>query len=120
MDLPGTNSSTSTTDERAAARAFVARCEVRLSTLHRVAVGMPVGGRPARCYGPNTIGLERKGFSEERRAALKQLWRLLHNPKITTSEAVDRARAELAGQPDVEAVLDFMATAKRGVVLARG
>ena len=79
-----------------------------------------VGGRPARCYGPNTIGLERKGFSEERRSALKQLWRLLHNPKITTSEAVSRARAELAGQPDVEAVLEFMATSKRGVVLARG
>ncbi|MGB0114994.1 MAG: hypothetical protein WBP59_17375 [Ilumatobacteraceae bacterium] len=30
-------------DERAAARAFVARCEVRLSTLHRIAVGMLSG-----------------------------------------------------------------------------
>ena len=43
MDLPGTNSSTSTTDERAAARAFVARWEVRLSTFHRIAVG-PLSG----------------------------------------------------------------------------
>ncbi len=32
-----------TADERAAARAFVARCEVRLSTLHRIAVGMLSG-----------------------------------------------------------------------------
>ncbi len=32
-----------TTDERAAARAFVARCEVRLSTFHRIAVGMLSG-----------------------------------------------------------------------------
>ncbi|NNE96614.1 MAG: hypothetical protein HKN24_11355 [Acidimicrobiales bacterium] len=31
------------TDERAAARAFVARCEVRLSTFHRIAVGMLSG-----------------------------------------------------------------------------
>jgi len=30
-------------DERAAARAFVARCEVRLSTFHRIAVGMLSG-----------------------------------------------------------------------------
>ena len=30
-------------DERAAARAFVARCEVRLSTVHRIAVGMLSG-----------------------------------------------------------------------------
>lgn len=32
-----------TDDERAAARAFVARCEVRLSTFHRIAVGMLSG-----------------------------------------------------------------------------
>lgn len=30
-------------DERAAARAFIARCEVRLSTFHRIAVGMLSG-----------------------------------------------------------------------------
>ncbi|WP_395154783.1 hypothetical protein [Ilumatobacter sp.] len=32
-----------TEDERAAARAFVARCEVRLSTFHRIAVGLLSG-----------------------------------------------------------------------------
>ena len=32
-----------TVDERAAARAFVARCEVRLSTMHRIAVGLLSG-----------------------------------------------------------------------------
>ena len=32
-----------TPDERAAARAFLARCEVRLSTFHRIAVGMLSG-----------------------------------------------------------------------------
>ena len=39
-----------------------------------------VGSRPARCFGPNTIGLERKGFSEERRDAIKKAWRFLHSP----------------------------------------
>jgi hypothetical protein len=32
-----------TAEDRAAARAFVARCEVRMSTLHRIAVGMLSG-----------------------------------------------------------------------------
>jgi UDP-N-acetylglucosamine acyltransferase len=76
-----------------------------------------VGNRPAKCYGPNVIGLERKGFSKERRAALRSLWRLLHNPKLTTTRAVERAREELGGQPDVELVLEFMAASKRGVIL---
>jgi UDP-N-acetylglucosamine acyltransferase len=78
-----------------------------------------VGARPAKCYGPNTIGLERKGFSEERREALKKLWRVLRSPKLTTTQAVEKARAELAGQPDVDAVLAFIDGTRRGVILAR-
>lgn len=43
MNLPVDPNSELTSDERAAARAFVARCEVRLSTFHRIAVGMLSG-----------------------------------------------------------------------------
>lgn len=43
MNVPSENASALTTDERAAARAFIARCEVRLSTFHRIAVGMLSG-----------------------------------------------------------------------------
>lgn len=44
MTLPDADDdATLTADERAAARAFVARCEVRLSTFHRIAVGLLSG-----------------------------------------------------------------------------
>jgi len=76
------------------------------------------GGRPAKCFGPNVIGLERKGFSDESRKALRQLWRMLRNSKMTTSEALEKARAELAGQTEVDIVLDFIASSKRGVILS--
>jgi UDP-N-acetylglucosamine acyltransferase len=76
------------------------------------------GNRPPKCYGPNTIGLERKGFSEESRKALKQLWRLFHSRKMTTTEALAKAKAELAGQPEVDIVLEFIESSKRGVILA--
>jgi UDP-N-acetylglucosamine acyltransferase len=79
-----------------------------------------VGGRPAKCYGPNSIGLERKGFSEDRRKAIKSFWRFLHSPKYTTSEAIEKARTELAGQRDVELMIEFIESSKRGVILARG
>jgi UDP-N-acetylglucosamine acyltransferase len=79
-----------------------------------------VGGRPAKCYGPNTIGLERSGFSEQSRAGLKKLWRYLYSSKLTTAEAVDKARLELADVEEVIRVLDFMAGTERGVTLARG
>ena len=76
-----------------------------------------VGNRPAKCYGPNTIGLERKGFSQESRQALKQLWRLLHSSKINTSKAIEQARKELSGQREVDIVLDFIESSERGVLL---
>jgi UDP-N-acetylglucosamine acyltransferase len=76
-----------------------------------------VGNRPAKCYGPNTIGLERRGFSQESRDALKQMWRLLHNSKLNTSQAIERIEKELGGQEDVDLVLEFIATSERGVIL---
>ena len=76
-----------------------------------------VGNRPARCYGPNIIGLERKGFSEQRRTALKRMWRFLHHSKLNTSQALEKIREELGGQEDVDFVLEFIDTSKRGVVL---
>ncbi len=79
-----------------------------------------VGGRPARCFGPNTIGLERKGFSEDRTTALKRAWRALHSPKLTTREAVEKITTELGDQPDVARLLEFIASSQRGVILARG
>ena len=79
-----------------------------------------VGNRPARCFGPNTIGLERKGFSEDRRKGLTAMWRILRNPKLNTSQAVVRIKEELAGQPDVDQVLAFIESSERGVILARG
>jgi len=76
-----------------------------------------VGNRPAKCYGPNTIGLERKGFSPESRKALKSLWRILRNPKLNTSQAVDRIREELGGQEEVDVVLQFIESSERGLIL---
>jgi UDP-N-acetylglucosamine acyltransferase len=77
-----------------------------------------VGNRPPKCYGPNTIGLERKGFSPESRKALKRLWRFLRDPKLNTSQAVERIREELGGQEEVEVVLQFIDSSERGVILA--
>jgi UDP-N-acetylglucosamine acyltransferase len=76
-----------------------------------------VGNRPPKCYGPNTIGLERKGFSPESRNALKQLWRILRDPKLTTSQAVERIREELGGQDEVDFVLEFIDSSDRGFIL---
>jgi UDP-N-acetylglucosamine acyltransferase len=77
-----------------------------------------VGNRPPKCYGPNTIGLERKGFSPDSRRALKRLWHILRDPKLNTSQAVEKISEELGGQKEVEVVLDFIESSDRGVILS--
>ena len=79
-----------------------------------------VGSRPARCFGPNSIGLERRGFSEERVRAIKTAWRYLHSPKLTTSDALERIAAELAAAPDAMRLVEFIRGSQRGVILANG
>jgi len=79
-----------------------------------------VGSRPARCFGPNTVGLQRRGFSPERVSAIKTAWRHLHNPKLTTTEALDRIEASLADAPDAMRLVTFIRSSQRGAVLARG
>jgi UDP-N-acetylglucosamine acyltransferase len=79
-----------------------------------------VGSRPARCFGPNSVGLERRGFSEERLRALKTAWRFLHSSKLTTSEALSRISADLSDAPDAMRLLEFIKASERGVILANG
>jgi len=79
-----------------------------------------VGARPSRCYGPNSIGLERKGFSEQRRKALKQAWRHLHSSKLNASQAIEKIRQELGDESDIVELISFMEAAHKGLILARG
>jgi len=79
-----------------------------------------VGNRPARCFGPNSIGLARRGFSAERRETIKKAWRLLYSSKLTTSDALARIEAELADAPDAMRLVEFIRASERGAILSRG
>jgi UDP-N-acetylglucosamine acyltransferase len=73
-----------------------------------------VAGNRARLHGLNLIGLKRHGFSPERLTALKEAYRLLFRAKMTQKEAIAEIRATQAGS-DVEALVKFVESSKRGV-----
>src|SRR6266850_4076036 len=58
--------------------------------------------RETRCFGPNTIGLERKGFSAERIKALQKAFRVLTRSKKNTSQALAEIRKSMANSADVK------------------
>jgi len=72
--------------------------------------------RDTKNYGVNTIGLERKGFSEERLKVLQRAFRLLLRSKMNTTQALAEMRKSLGDSDDVRELIRFIETAERGIV----
>jgi UDP-N-acetylglucosamine acyltransferase len=72
--------------------------------------------RETTSYGVNQVGLERKGFSAERMQALQHAFRLLLRSKLNTKQALAQMRSSLGESADVAELIQFIETAKRGIV----
>jgi UDP-N-acetylglucosamine acyltransferase len=73
-------------------------------------------GNHAKCYGLNTVGMKRRGYPQETVEALHHAFRLLLSSRLNTTQALSRIREELRGSPEVEELLRFIETSRRGVV----
>ena len=72
-------------------------------------------GNPVKLYGLNSVGLQRRGFSEEVRRELKRAYRLFFASNHNVAQALARAREELRDLPEVEVFLTFFESSERGV-----
>ena len=79
-----------------------------------------IGSRPARVFGVNSIGLSRRGFTPDSISQLKRAYRYLLQSKLNTTRAVAAIErdASLTAR-EVAALVDFIRTSKRGVILRR-
>jgi UDP-N-acetylglucosamine acyltransferase len=79
-----------------------------------------VGARPARIYGLNTIGLERRGVPPDVINRLKRSFRYLLQSKLNTTSALRQIeRDKSLACDEVSYLLDFIRTSPRGVILRR-
>lgn len=72
-------------------------------------------GNHAQCYGLNSTGMKRRGYSQEVIAALHHAFHLLLSSKLNTTQALDRIRDEIEDSPEVDTLVDFIGSSKRGV-----
>lgn len=63
-------------------------------------------GNHAKCYGLNTMGLQRRGYDKATIKALQAAFRLLLAAKLNTTQAVERILAEVEPTPAVAYLLD--------------
>ena len=75
-----------------------------------------VGNRPAKTYGINTIGLQRKGFTAETIEALQRAYRLLVRSKLKLEEALTRIEQELGYVAEVRYLVEFVRASQRGII----
>ncbi len=73
------------------------------------------GSRDTRSYGPNTLGLQRKGFPPEVVESLKRAHRLLFRSGLGIEEALAQAEAEQGNVAAVAYLIRFIREAERGV-----
>ncbi|MEK6333567.1 MAG: acyl-ACP--UDP-N-acetylglucosamine O-acyltransferase [Acidobacteriota bacterium] len=73
-------------------------------------------GNHAKCYGLNKVGIRRRGYSPETIAALHHAFHLLLSSKLNTTQALERIRAETKDSSEVDELVRFVETSKRGVV----
>jgi UDP-N-acetylglucosamine acyltransferase len=75
-----------------------------------------VSERENHIFGANKVGLERRGFSPELIEQLQTTFRLLTRAGLNTSQAIERIRREVPKSPELEELIEFIHSGKRGYV----
>lgn len=73
-------------------------------------------GNHARCYGLNTTGLKRRGYSRADLKLLHRAFQLLLSSKLNTTQALEKIREEIRDSPQVDKVVQFIESSRRGVI----
>ena len=88
----------------------------------RVTVDIPpfvlAANEPLRYVGLNLIGLRRRGFSNEEIAIIKDVYKLLYNSGLNTSDAVKKINEKYPDEKNAQAVIEFIGKSNRSLLRA--
>jgi len=77
-------------------------------------------GTRGRLYGPNLIGLKRRGFSSASIGAIKKAYRIIFRSGLMREEALQKALTDLPDVPEVVRLVEFMRSTVRGITTDAG
>ncbi len=75
-----------------------------------------IQGNHAKCYGLNTLGMKRRGYSRDAIEKLSRAFHLLLAAKLNTTQAVEKIQTEITDSTEVDRLVQFILNSKRGVV----
>jgi UDP-N-acetylglucosamine acyltransferase len=71
---------------------------------------------PISYVGINSVGLRRRGFSNEKIAELQKIYRLLFQSKFNNSQAIEVIETEMEASPERDEVVQFVRNSPRGIM----
>ena len=74
------------------------------------------GKHPVQYSGINSLGLSRRGFSEDEKANIKKAYRYLFRSDLNQSDALARVKEELSNSKHINEIIHFYDSSKRGII----
>lgn len=75
-----------------------------------------IQGNHARCYGLNRVGMKRRDYSKDTIEKLHRAFHLFLSAKLNTTQAVEKIKEEITDCKEVDMLVEFIESSKRGVV----
>jgi UDP-N-acetylglucosamine acyltransferase len=74
-----------------------------------------VEGYPARLVGLNSVGLRRNDFPPKTRTSIKSALRMIKDPELNVSQAVEKIESEIEMISEIRYLVDFINASSRGI-----
>ena len=73
---------------------------------------------PIAFCGINSVGLNRRGFTPDQIHTIQEVYRLLYQGGMNTTQALDHIEATMPSSPERDMIIDFVRSSIRGIVRA--
>ena len=73
-------------------------------------------GNPAQPHSINSVGLKRRGFTDEQIRSIREAYRIVYRCDLKLSEALERLEPSASEQPELRLFVDFIRSSQRSIV----
>jgi UDP-N-acetylglucosamine acyltransferase len=74
------------------------------------------GREPLTYAGVNSIGLKRRGFTDELINEIQEVYRFLYNKGLNTNDALEQIEKSIRQSPERDEIIDFIRNSERGIM----
>ena len=73
-------------------------------------------GEPLNYYGPNAVGLRRRGFSRDQISNIKKAYSYIYSDKLNLTQATEAIKSEMEISSEINVIFDFLERSNRGLI----